>query len=213
MIRPLHHQLSAFAFLLAALTLAASAFAQSASPTPQSAVALAAISGSKPLHDGIAIQAGPATLQITALRSGILRVRITPLGEFPEDASWAVLPGPRTTSVEVQPIQDSASVGFRTASLEVRIERDPLRLVVRDLAGNIVCADAPGMPTEFSRGGFTVSKEMSQDEHFYGLGDKTGTFDRRYQAHTLWNTDAGISESGDLLYKSIPFFLATRSGR
>ena len=182
-------------------------------PASQPRVALESVTGSQPLRDGIAIQAGPATLRITALRDDILRVRIAPGSALPEDASWAVLPGPRSESVEVQPTQDAASVGFRTASLDVRIERNPLRIVVRDLAGNVICADAPGRPTEFSVGGFSVSKEMPSDERFFGLGDKTGSFDRRNQAYTLWNRDIGVEATTDPLYKSIPFFLAISSGR
>ncbi len=49
---------------------------------------------------------------------------------------------------------------------------------------------------------------MPGGEHYFGLGDKTGQFDRRGQAYTLWNTDVGPQESVDPLYKSIPFFLA-----
>ena len=180
---------------------------------PQPETRLEAVTGSQALHYGIEIHAGAASLRITALRDDIVRVRVSADGTMPEDASWAVLSGPRGKSVDVQPIQDASSVGFRTKALDVRVERNPLRLVVRDLAGNIICADAPGQPTEFSRGGFTVSKEMPESEHFYGLGDKTGTFDRRNQSHTLWNRDFGISEAGDLTYKSIPFFLAANSER
>ena len=186
--------------------------AQAAS-TSQPGIKLEAVTGFQPLHDGIEIHAGAATLWITALRDDILRVRISPDGVMPEDASWAVLPGPRGKSVDVQPIQDNESAGFRTAVLDVRVEREPLRLIVRDLAGNIICADALGRPTEFSPGGFTVSKEMPTDERFYGLGDKTGSFNRRNQAYTLWNMDHGIEESLDPIYKSIPFFLAIGGGR
>ena len=165
------------------------------------------------MHDGVQIQAGLAQLRITALRDDIIRVRIAPGATLPEDASWAVLPGPRTSSVSVQSTHDTASVGFRTASLDVRVERNPLRLVIRDLAGNVICADAPGRPTQFSLGGFTVYKDMPADEHFFGLGDKTGSFDRRDQAYTLWNTDVAPQESTDPIYKSIPFFLSITGGR
>ena len=150
---------------------------------------------------------------ITAVRDDIVRVRIAPGSTLPEDASWAVLPASRTKSVDVQPTQDATSVGFRTKALDVRVERNPLRIVVRDLGGNIICADALGRPTEFSLGGFAVSKEMPTDDRFYGLGDKTGSFDRRNQAYTLWNTDHGIEESLDPIYKSIPFFISISGGR
>ena len=82
--------------------------------TSQPGVTLEAVTGSTPRRDGIDIQAGPASLRITALRDDILRVRIAPGSDFPEDASWAVLSGPRSKSVDVQPIQDAAAVGFRT---------------------------------------------------------------------------------------------------
>jgi alpha-glucosidase len=188
--------------------------AQAASPS-QDTTALSAVTSSQPLRDGIEVKSGPATLRITALRDDILRVRIAPTGALPEDSSWAVLPVPRGKSVNVQPQskQDGAFVGFRTAALDVRVERNPLRIVVRDLAGNIISADAVGRPTQFQLGGFSVHKAMPSDEHYFGLGDKAGTFDRRNQAYTLWNTDVGTQESIDPIYKSIPFFLAVGGGR
>ncbi len=187
---------------------------QAASPS-QDTTALNAVTSSQPLRDGIEVKSGSATLRITALRDDILRVRIAPTGALPEDSSWAVLPVPRGKSVNVQPQskQDAAFVGFRTAALDVRVERNPLRIVVRDLAGNIISADAVGRPTQFQLGGFSIHKAMPSDEHYFGLGDKAGTFDRRNQAYTLWNTDIGTQESIDPIYKSIPFFLAVGGGR
>ena len=199
----------------ALITVAASAFAAAQPPAAlaQSKIALESVTQAQPLPNGIQIQAGNAQLLITALRADILRVRIFPGSTPPEDASWAVLPASRSKTIEVQSAQDTASIGFRTASLDVRIERNPLRLVIRDLEGNVICADAPGQPAEFNLGGFSVHHEMSTDEHFFGLGDKAGSFDRRQQAYTLWNTDVAPQESTDPLYKSIPFFLGIRDGR
>ena len=101
---------------------------------------LEAVTSSIPLRDGIELEAGSAILRITAVRDDIVRLRISP-GALSEDASWAVLPGPRSKSIDVQPLQDSASAGFRTAKLEVRVERSPLRVVIRDLAGNVISAE------------------------------------------------------------------------
>ncbi len=184
----------------------------SGQPSSQPATTIAAVTGSQPLRDGVEIQAGSATLRITALGDDIIRVRISP-GPLPEDASWAVLSAARTKSIDVQPVQDDASVGFHTAALDVRVERNPLRLVIRDLAGNVISADAPGRPVRFLLGGFTVSKQMPGGEHYFGLGDKAGSFDRRNQAYALWNTDIGPQESTDPLYKAIPFFLGINGTR
>ncbi|HEX3821166.1 MAG TPA: TIM-barrel domain-containing protein, partial [Candidatus Sulfotelmatobacter sp.] len=172
------------------------------------AVTLDSLTSAQSLRDGIEIQSGPATLRVTALRDDILRIRIAPGSVLPEDASWAVSADARGKSVDVKAVQEGASAGFRTSALDVRIERNPLRLIIRDLAGNIICADAMGSPVKFQLGGFSLYKAMPDGEHYFGLGDKTGQFDRRGQAYTLWNTDVGPQESVDPLYKSIPFFLA-----
>jgi alpha-glucosidase len=200
-------------FFLGAAAIALSSASAQTAFAAQSAITLEAVTRSQPRRDGIDIQAGSASLRITALRDDILRVRIAPGSALPEDASWAVLPEPRSKSVAVQTLQDAASVGFRTTALEVRVERTPLRLVVRDLAGNIISADAVGRPIKFQLGGFSIHKAMPAEEHYFGLGDKTGTFDRRNQAYTLWNTDIGPQEAIDPIYKSIPFFLGIGGGR
>jgi len=178
----------------------------------QSSSMLEAVSSSHPLRDGIELRAGAATLRITALRDDIVRVRIAP-GGLPEDASWAVLPAAHGKSVDVHPVEDASFVGFRTAALEVRVERSPVRVIILDLSGNVISADAAGRPIRFQLGGFTVSKQMPGDEHYFGLGDKAGSFDRRNQAYTLWNTDVGPQESTDPLYKSIPFFVGINGTR
>src|SRR5579872_2864031 len=190
------------------LGIVAAAVTSVAQSGPQPTVVVDALSASEVLQDGIQIQAGSAALRINALRDDIIRVRISPTGTLPEDASWAVLPESRSKAIPVHPMQDDSSVGFRTGALDVRVERNPLRIVIRDLSGNVISADTPGRPTKFQLGGFSVYKQMPGSEHYFGLGDKTGQFDRREQAYTLWNTDVGPQESVDPLYKAIPFFLA-----
>ena len=168
--------------------------------------------GSTPLPDGIEIQAGDAREQITALRDDVLRVRIAPHGQMPEDASWAVSAENRHSSVPVTPVTSAASIGFRTRSLSVEVDPKTLRLTVRDLAGNIVQQDA--QPIHYDGTAFRVYKSMPLDEHYYGLGDRTGPLDRRDESFTLWNTDAyRFQESTDPIYKAIPFFITFRAGR
>jgi alpha-glucosidase len=175
---------------------------------------LGALSGSKPLPSGIRVTSGKAVLEITALRDDVVRVRVGPNGQLPEDASWAVLPASRAATVNVNPAGDGTSVGFTTKLIRVQVERKTSRVVVSDLQGNVLNEDAPGWPAEFHDGALRIYKQMPGDEHYFGLGDKVGPLDRRNQAFTLWNTDAfGFQESTDPIYKSIPFFLAVRGAR
>jgi len=103
------------------------------------------------------------------------------------------------------------SFGFRTDALDIAIDKSTLQLTVRDLSGKIVQQDV--LPTRFEGTSFRVYKSMPLDEHYFGLGDKTGPLDRREEAFSLWNTDAyRFQESTDPIYKSIPFFMIYRAG-
>jgi len=163
--------------------------------------------------DGIEIRSGTAIVRIVALRDDVLRFRLGPQGSLPEDASWAVLPAARTARVPVTPLSDGAAVGFSTAQLRVRIEKSGLRTIISDVQGNVLSSDTPGRPIEYHGDSFRIYKDMPENEHYFGLGDKTGALDRRGMAFTLWNTDIGFQESTDPIYKSIPFFIGFRAGR
>lgn len=156
---------------------------------------------------GIELSDSTLTLRIDALRSDVLRVRIYPIGQPAEDASWAVLPASRTSRIAVTSEPD----GFSTSDLRVAVTPD-LRLTISDLAGHVLQSDA--LPVNWTPQGFTVTKSKPFDDHFFGLGDKPGPLDRNGEAFTMWNTDSfGWQESTDPIYKSIPFFLEMHSGR
>jgi alpha-glucosidase len=191
---------------------------------------LTTVEGATALPNGVEVTAGGAVMRVTALTNNIVRVRIGP-GQLPEDASWAVVPDAHSSSVTVEPLDSPDAVGFKTKSLDVEIARNPLRIVVKDLAGNVISEDAVGKKTVLgvqsasgqaglttapgnSSGGFVVWKAMPADEHYYGLGDKPGPLDRRNEAFTLWNMDAfGWQESTDPLYKAIPWYMGFQHGR
>src|SRR6267143_1156716 len=169
---------------------------------------------SKALPNGIEVRHAGMLLQVLALREDVLRLRLSPKGELPEDASWAVPVEVRHQRVEVTPDASPDSVGFHTKTLNVRIERTTLRLSTTDLSGNVLQEDAEGWLPEFHSDAFRVYKKMPMDEHYFGLGDKVGPLDRRGQSFRLWNTDAFcFQESTDPIYKSIPFFMTMRARR
>jgi alpha-glucosidase len=160
-----------------------------------------------PAPSGLTAVADGVTLQVNALRDDVLRVRMWRGDAVPEDASWAVLAQSRTSSVPVT----AEAHGFATKALRVTVD-DHLLLTVTDLQGNVLQKDAAPVLWDGQR--FTVSKQRSFSDHFFGLGDKPGPLDRGGQTFTMWNTDAfGWQESTDPIYKTVPFFLDIKQGR
>jgi alpha-glucosidase len=170
----------------------------------------AAVSSAHLQANGVEMESNGVHLKITALRDDVLRVRYWRGSSEPEDASWAVLPEARRSSAKVAALADHP--GFTTAALRVEIDPRDLGVTVRDKDGNLLQQNSS--PIEFHDAGFELSETMSPNAHYFGLGDKAGSFDRREGSFTLWNTDAyGFQESTDPLYKAIPFFMTYDSGR
>jgi alpha-glucosidase len=200
-----------FAFLFLAATTQANLTGQ----TQQKAgfVRLDRVTASRATSNGIEIRSGSAVMQITALREDVVRVRVGPNGQLPEDSSWAVLTGAWTSTVNAVPENSAASIGFKTTKLRVALHKEPLELTVTDLEDHVIFAQLPGRPIEFNGTSFRVYMKSPEDEHYFGLGDKPGPLDRRNEAFSDWNTDAfGWQESTDPIYKSIPYFITFRKG-
>ena len=141
-----------------------------------------------PLTNGIDVQGADLRHRIIALREDVLRITMAHGSTLPEDASWAVLPSARSSRVPVVMDAGSDRIGFHTHALSVEVDSKTLQIKVRNSAGNILQGDA--RPIRFDGDAFRIYKSMPLDEHYFGLGDKTGPLDRRNQAFTLWNTDA-----------------------
>jgi alpha-glucosidase len=164
------------------------------------------------LPDGIDVWDGGAHMQVTVLRDDVLRFRVSRSGKFAEDTSWAVLPESRQSRASATADDARGKIGFVTRALRFSIVRATGVSTISDVDGNVFQQDA--RPIEFFGNSFRVFKTMPLDEHYFGLGDKTGPLDRRGQAFIMWNTDAySFQESTDPIYKSIPYFMTFRAGR
>jgi alpha-glucosidase len=172
------------------------------------------VSAVKVLPQGVELTAGRGRVRVTALSPNVVRVRYAAQGEFPPDQSFAVLPDafPQAATVHVE--QGLEAVTMSTGSMQVKISKSPLRIAFLDQKGIVISQDQAGHPVSFNGTEFRVWKSMPEDEHYFGLGDKTGPLDHRNLAFTMWNTDAfGWQESTDPIYKSIPFLLAKRGAQ
>ncbi len=159
------------------------------------------------LPNGVHVQNAGQVMEVTALRDDVVRVRVWPQGQAPENASWAVLPAALRSTAPVT----AEPQGFSTGKLRVVVS-PALALTVSDLSGHVLQQDAE--PVVRHGTDFRVYKRLTSDDHFFGLGDKPGPLDRAGEAFTMWNTDQfGWQESSDPIYKSIPFFLGMRQGR
>lgn len=154
-------------WLLAVLTLAALPVSAQISSAANSSFRLPAVTGFTRLPNGVDLQAGPARMQIVALRDDVLRIRVSRTKILPEDASWAVLANPRSSSIAVTPAETGAALGFATKDLRVAVDRATLALTVSDTAGNVIVQDAE--PITWTGDAFRITKSMPLDEHFFGL--------------------------------------------
>ncbi len=158
------------------------------------------------------------TLAVTPLSDDVIRVRFTSLQEFGRDHSYAVVNcdlGAAMVKSEIKP----EFTTLTTASLKVTVQYAPLRISFANTAGEILDADDPARGISLAGTEFRIAKQLHDDEHVYGFGEKTGRLDKRgwklggYN-YVMWNSDTPAYDSStDPLYVSVPFFMVVRHGQ
>ena len=205
-----------------------------ASINPKYHVGLGAVTRLERIERGLLLTVGEERFRAEVIRADVLRLKISRSAEFDEAPTFAAA----FTMPELVPFQISESdeqILLKTAQLELVINRAPFGLAVRRADGTVVFEDAIAT-NGHSRGyvhlndSFILTRRISRHDAIYGLGEKTGPFDRRGRNFILWNTDVlqrgvlaqarldeadqsleGTSTAFDPYYTSIPFFYHARS--
>jgi len=130
--------------------------------------------------------------------------------------SWAVIPAERpAVAVQVRESATRVRIGFPSGSFQVSKADGGWSLT--DVHG-LTLFSADGGATRFSAGQAQLTMRLVEGEALFGLGEGTGTFNRRGTVRDFWNMDVlghapAIHPALKQLYVSIPFALSLRDGR
>jgi len=156
-----------------------------------------------------------AAVRIAVLAPDLIRVRVSPSGQFPlpfsyavarEDADWP----PVSFTVE----QTGEAIWIRTRKLHCRVNTAHLSISFLDSDGTVIHADAAGVGWDAQSERIACWKVLPPDEHLYGLGQKTTSLDHRGRVFSMWNTDPQFYHPGeDPIYSNIPLLLGLHERR
>jgi alpha-glucosidase len=143
--------------------------------------------------------------RITVYSPTVIRVRIDKK-KLGADFSYAVISQPEKTKINIT--QNTQEIDIVTDSLKAVIKKIPFAITFYNNSGEIINEDETGLTTSWVNESVTTYKKMQDSERFIGLGEKTGSLDRRGSGYTNWNTDAfGYSSNQDPIYSTIPFYI------
>ena len=152
-----------------------------------------------------------SAVQLQLCSPSVVRVWFSPDGKLQRgNPSFAVINEELEDVGTVQVDEQNACYEIFTPKLRIRINKAPFGLQIFDKYQKLLFSDYADKG-HISDGERKVEyKTLRRDEHFFGLGEKTGKLDRRGESYKMWNSDKPCySVVEDPLYKSIPFFMSS----
>ncbi|RTR27570.1 DUF5110 domain-containing protein [Robertmurraya yapensis] len=143
----------------------------------------------------------------------IVRLTMNPTNKPVLDKSKAVMVRPEP--VEIEEINTEHALTLKTKALVLTLQKEPFRVTVADTHGRVlVNEDGHGMAYR-ENGEVIAFKQMHENDHFYGFGEKSGHLDKRGEKLEMWNTDVYAPHNPETkaLYESIPYFMTLRDGK
>ncbi len=184
--------------------------------------------------DGLLLGVGDERLRVDVLRHDLIRLKISQGLLFDEEPTFAVVHVPRER-VPFDVERTNEAITLVTETLRLVIQREPFAMAAYRSDGTVIfedAVDAAGKPIGYLQlnDTFVVTRKIDPHDSVYGLGEKTGGFDRRGRRFVLWNTDVlqpevlrqnrlfetdltqhGRSTDYDPYYSSTPFFYHCRT--
>lgn len=157
----------------------------------------------------LTIQTPVGSLTLTPLTDDTIRFRVEAQG------GGLVLPTPAVIKhdwpkANATVTEQEGRLTLATARMRVEIQLTPLRLSWYEGDRLFAVDEEIGVAPDR----IVVRREMPQDEHYYGFGQKVGYLDKRGRKMQMWTTDdPNHTPTTDPLYQTIPFFIALRQGQ
>lgn len=168
--------------------------------------------GFRKTENGVIISADQGELAVIFYRDDIVRFVFQPLKKALLNSSPALVLAPKKTDIKITDEKDLLLL--ESSRLAVRVTKTPIRISVMDSEGRMLFQQK-NKGIGFKPTGEVICYGMvNQNDHFYGLGEKTGYLDKRGEKMTMWNTDvyAPHNPETDALYQSHPYFMVLRNG-
>ena len=175
---------------------------------------------------GVDVQAATAggddlTIRITFFAPQVIRLQFHASGGPLDRTSPILVARGGRVKVRVQETKDT--IRMRAGELQVTCNRSPFALRLQDGAGRTIFAQFADRSFDrfvTHRMGYTEDRSSGRrhvyesfrlwhGEHLYGLGERYGPIDRRGLRTVLWCVDTHGTNSTDLVYKPVPFFMST----
>ncbi len=169
---------------------------------------LGAVESSHKSGQSIFLECEYGAVEVRIITSNCIRVRVAPQLEAlqTEPFSYSV-EKTHWPPVPFEFIEGAEALEIRTASHICRIGKQPFRIGLETLAGDLICVDALGAQQR-EDGAVKLSLKLHPSETSYGLGERAAALNLRGQHFQLWNNDHPDYERGsDPLYYNIPFYV------
>jgi alpha-glucosidase len=162
------------------------------------------------IEQGIEGNAQNGCFRVQFYSNKICRVQLSK-ESYLEDFSYSVIAKPETSEFNL--VDSEKGLFIKTSSIQLAINRPLLSFTFLTLSGDVVNKDEDGLTTSWIGEQVTCYKKMQEGERFVGLGEKTGSLDRRGSGYQNWTTDSyGYHAGQDPLYCSTPFYIGIHSG-
>lgn len=134
------------------------------------------------------------TLRLDLLRDDVVRVKVSRGGVFDESPTFAVCADPLSENVRFDVERADGVVRLSSSALVISLWLEPFRLDVHRPDGSAVvetAQDAEGHHWAYAtlNDAFAIRRRCRPEDAIYGLGEKTGSNNRKGRDFTLWNTD------------------------
>ncbi|WP_029037080.1 glycoside hydrolase family 31 protein [Salinimicrobium xinjiangense] len=154
---------------------------------------------------------GGEKLMLEFLDSKNIKFWYAPNGELTRNnESFAVNNEEFDPNFNINVEENASNFEIFTGDLRVMVHKKPFKIQIFDRYQRLVLGDLDGAAYVSEGTKTEARKVLREEEQFFGLGEKTGSLNRRGRSFTMWNSDKPCySDTEDPLYKSIPFFLST----
>jgi alpha-glucosidase len=198
------------------------------------AIHFTAVKAFESTETGILANLGEEFLRIEVIKDDLMRLAISRGGRFDEKPTFALAIDPMefAGSAQFMVTESNDKIHVSTSAMTLEIVKHPFALNAYRQDGSAIFESAEATDDQAGtysvlNDSFVMRRKIGKLDPIYGLGEKTGAFNRRGRDFTLWNVDVlnptssgeftsqqaetdprsdNTSTEFDPYYMSIPFF-------